>query len=106
MIFNTSENLLHDPISVVDPKHFDWRIDVLDMTPVVIAYNNYHYESLEPVDDQDRQETIKLVYSYMNDRYRIDYGFTRKDIKYLISPEQNDSKKKKCAQNFTQNTRS
>ena len=87
LIFNTSENLLHDPISVVDPKHFDWRIDIDDMTPVVVAYNNYHYESLEPVEEQDRQETIKLVNSYISGRYNTEYGFSRLDIKNLISPE-------------------
>ena len=65
LIFNISENLQHDPISVVDPNHFDVRIEVDNTTPVVVAYNNYHYESLHPVDDQDRQETIRLVQSYI-----------------------------------------
>ena len=53
---------------------------------MVVAYNNYHYESLHPVDDQDRQETIRLVQSYMQNRYNQEYGFTKNDIKYLISP--------------------
>ena len=46
LIFNTSENLLHDPIYVVDPNYFDVMIEIDDSTPVVVAYNNYHYESL------------------------------------------------------------
>ena len=107
LIFNTSENLLHDPISVVDPKQFDWRIDIDDMTPVVVAYNNYHYESLEPVDEQDQQQTIKLVNSYINGRYNIDYGFTRLDIKNLISPVnlvKNCIKEKEEIQNEYKNT--
>ena len=37
LIFNTSENLLHDPLSVVDPKFFDVRIDIKDITPVVVV---------------------------------------------------------------------
>ena len=92
LIFNTSENLLHDPISVVTPTQFDWRIEIDNMTPIVVAYNNYHYESLEPVDEQDRQDTIRLVHSSINDRYRTEYGFTRMDIKYLISPDQHQEK--------------
>ena len=71
LIFNTNKNLLHDPISVVDPKHHDIRIEIEDETPVVVAYNNYHYENLHPVDDQDKQETIRLTNSYLDkDRYK------------------------------------
>ena len=88
LIFNTSENLVHDPISVVDPTHYDERINIDNETPVVVAYNNYHYENLLPVDEQDRQQTIKLVDSYIKDRYNVEYGFTKKDIKYLTSPSQ------------------
>ena len=88
LIFNTSENLLHDPVSVVDPKFFDVRIDIKDITPVVVAYNNYHYEGIHPVDDHDIQETIRLVNSYIQGRYEIDYGFTRMDIRYLVASNQ------------------
>ena len=56
LIFNTGYNLVHDLIAVADPKQFDWRIDVNDETPIVVAYNNYHYENLHPVHDQDIQE--------------------------------------------------
>ena len=80
-IFNTSE------ICFKIQYHFDWHIDIDDMTPIVVAYNNYQYESLEPVEEQDRQETIKLVNSYIIGRYNIEYGFSRLDIKDLISPE-------------------
>ena len=85
LIFNTSENLQHDPISVVDPTFFDVRIEINDSTPVVVAYNNYHYESLHTVDVHDREETIRLVHSYIQGRYSNEYGFTKLDIKYLIS---------------------
>ena len=86
LIFNTSENLVHDPISVIDPTHYDGRIKIDNETPVVVAYNNYHYENLHPVDEEDRQETIRLADSYIKDRYNVEYGFTKKDIKFLISP--------------------
>ena len=65
LIFNTSENLLHDPISVVDPQHYDVRIKLDNENPVVVAYNNYHYENLHPVDEQDRLATMRLTESYM-----------------------------------------
>ena len=79
LIFNTSENLVHDPISVVDPEFYDVRIKIDNTTPVVVAYNNYHYENLHTIDEEDRQETMRLVDSYMKDRYKVDYGFTKED---------------------------
>ena len=99
LIFNTSENLLHDPISVVDPECYDSRIKIDTETPVVVVYNNYHYENLLPVDEQDRQETIRLVDSYIKDRYKEEYGFTKKDITYLISPSPRNTRQGiKCPQ--------
>ena len=86
LIFNTSDNLLHDPISVVDPQHYDVRIKVDDETPIVVAYNNYHYENLHPVDERDRLETLRLVNSYINGRYELDYGLKKEDIRYVLSP--------------------
>ena len=86
LIFNTNENLVHDPISVIDPTQYDARIRIENETPVVVAYNNYHYENLHPVDENDRQETIRLVESYTNGRYYVDYGFSKADIRYLLSP--------------------
>ena len=85
LIFNTSDNLIHDPISVVDPNHYDFRIETVDETPIVVAYNNYHYENLHPIDEKDRQEIIRLTRSYIEGKYNIDYGFTKKDINYLTS---------------------
>ena len=99
LIFNTSENLLHDPISVVDPNYFDVSIEINDSTPVVVAYNNYHYESLHPVDDNDRQETIRLVHSYIQGRYNNEYGFTKLDIKYLITDDPSFTRNKTKLQN-------
>ena len=32
LIFNTSNNLVDDPIAVADPEHFEWRVNVDDET--------------------------------------------------------------------------
>ena len=41
---------------------------------------------LHPIHDEYRQETIRLVKSYTEGRYKQEYGFTRKDISYLTLP--------------------
>ena len=86
LIFNTNENLVHNPISVIDPTHCDSRIRIENENPIVVAYNNYHYENLHPENEKDRKEIIRLVESYTNGRYYMDYGFSKADITYLISP--------------------
>ena len=88
MIFNTNENIVrtgHNPIAVIDPTNYGGRLD--DKTPVVVAYNLVHYESLHPVNQQDIEETIKLTNAYVAkpSRYEEIYGFTRDDIQYLVS---------------------
>ena len=88
LIFNTNESITttgHDPISVVDPTQYGGSLD--SEIPVLVAYNLVHYESLQPVDRKDIEETIKLTRSYIANpsRYMAEYGFTRYDISYLIS---------------------
>ena len=56
LIFNTNENLVHDPISIVDPTQYDPTIKIDNETPVLVAYNNYHYENLHPEGENDRQK--------------------------------------------------
>ena len=53
----------HDPISVVDPTHYGGSLN--NQIPVVVAYNLVHYESLQPVDRNDIEETMKLTKSYI-----------------------------------------
>ena len=36
LIFNTSENVIHDPIAVVDPNHYHFTLDIEDETPIVV----------------------------------------------------------------------
>ena len=86
LIFNTNVNTTHDPISVVDPREYGGVLD--SEIPVVVGYNLVHYESMHPVDDQDIEETVKLTNSYTASppRYLQEYGFTRNDMSYLVTP--------------------
>ena len=86
LIFNTHEMTPHDPVSVIDPRHYGGICDT--EIPVVLAYDLVHYESMEPISLQDIEGTIKLTKSYIAtpSRYMEEYGFTRKDMKYLILP--------------------
>ena len=86
LVFNTHENTVHDPVSVVDPRDYGGGIDT-DI-PVVVCYNLVHYESVHPVDQLDIDETVRLVNSYTAGRYRHDYGFTRGDMQSLVQHEQ------------------
>ena len=85
LIFNTNENIVrtgHNPIAVIDPTNYGGLLD--DNTPVVVAYNLVHYESLHPVNQKDIEETIKLTNAYVAkpSRYEEIYGFTRDDIQW------------------------
>ena len=88
LIFHTNEDISktgHDPISVIDPRDYAGAID--SEIPVVVAYNLVHYESLLPLCEDDIEEIKKLVRSYMTkpSRYQEEYGFSGKDISYLVS---------------------
>ena len=86
LVFNTHEMTPHDPVSVIDPRHYGGICDT--EIPVVLAYDLVHYESLEPIGLQGIEETIKLAKAYIAkpSRYLEEYGFTRNDMKYLILP--------------------
>ena len=58
LIFNTSPNSPHDPISVVSPEAFGGYSD--SPIPIVLAYNLVHFESLHPVSNEDIDATIDL----------------------------------------------
>ena len=49
--------------------------------PVVIAYNQSHYESLHPMDEVDIEKTMQLVQSYITGNYQ----FSKKDILFLTT---------------------
>ena len=82
LIFNTSIQA-QDPIYVIEAKEFGGFVD--SEIPVVLAYNQVHYESLHPLTPEDIEKTKALVISYNNGGY----GYQKKDIEYLIS-ETND----------------
>ena len=82
LIFNTNVNFHHKPISVIDPIDFGVHPD--SETPIVVAYNMYHYESLEPFNETDIEVTKALILSYTTGTY----PYERKDIQYLISSDE------------------
>ena len=83
LIFNTHEMTTHDPVSVIDPTHYGGSYDT--EIPVVLAYDLVHYESLEPMERNDIQETVKLTKSYtaQPSRYRQGVWFYKK--RYAVS---------------------
>ena len=78
LIFNTSVDAA-DPIYVIRAGEFGGYVD--SDIPVVIGYNQVHYESLHPVTEADIKKTKDLVNSYISGNYQ----FGKKDIEFLIS---------------------
>jgi len=78
LIFNTSIQA-SNPIYVIKTEEFGGVVD--SDIPVVLGYNQFHYESLEPVSTDDIEKTKELVNSYISGSYQ----YTKKDIQFLIS---------------------
>ena len=78
LIFNTNPQSPHDPIYVVDPRQFNMEAD--SAVPIILAYNQSHYESLHPCSDADIQATADLVVEYLDNRYR----YSKKDFPLLL----------------------
>ena len=78
LIFNTNPQSPHDPIYVVDPRQFNIEAD--SVVPIILAYNQYHYESLHPHSDADIQATVDLVVEYQDNRYR----YSKTDFPLLL----------------------
>ena len=79
LIFNTSVNAA-DPIYVIQANEFGGFVD--SDIPVVLAYNQVHYESMHPATEFDVEKTKKLMKDYIEGTY----SFKQKDIPFLISP--------------------
>merc|ERR1711888_373173 len=79
LIFNTN-TAANYPIYVIEAKQFGGYADT-DI-PVVLAYNQVHYESLHPVSNDDIEKTKALMNSFITG----DYKLLGKDIPRLISP--------------------
>ena len=82
LIFNTSIEAA-DPIYVIKANEFGGFAD-LDI-PVVLAYNQVHYESLHPETLDDIEKTRQLVSCYEKGEYR----FNKNDISLLIKEMDN-----------------
>ena len=78
LIFNTNPQSPHDPIYVVNPGQFNVQAD--SMIPIMLAYNQSHYESLHPEKNTDVQSSIRLVAEYLGNRYR----FSKRDFPFLL----------------------
>ena len=74
LIFNTSAEA-HGPIYVIRAGEYKGGLRN-EITPVTIAYNGNHYESIEPLTETDRLRSISLVESYKNG----DYTMNQKDV--------------------------
>ena len=79
LIINTSLEA-SSPVYVIRPEEFGGIRD--SDVPIVLAYNQVHYESLHPVSNLDVEKTKLLVNSYIAGTYT----FKREDIGFLISP--------------------
>ena len=77
LIFNTSVEA-HGPIYVIRAGEYTGGIRN-EITPVTVAYNGYHYESIEPITETDRLRSISLVENYKNG----DYTMEQNDIRRL-----------------------
>ena len=78
LIFNTDVEAA-DPIYVVEANQFGGFTD--SDIPVVVAYNQVHYESLHPITNHDIEKTKMLVNSYTAGTYQ----YKKKDIPFLIA---------------------
>jgi hypothetical protein len=84
LIFNTSP-VAADPIYVIRATEFDGFTD--SDIPVVVGYDQTHYESLHPSTDADIVKTIGLVNSYMAGTY----GYHKNDLPFLIASTNNQT---------------
>ena len=85
LIFNTHPQSPHDPIYVVDPRQFN--IEPSTDIPIILGYNQSHYESLHPCTNADILASINLVTEYLENRYR----FSKEDLSFLIGLNGNSS---------------
>ena len=68
LIFNTSTQA-HSPIYVVDASTFGGSANT--EIPVILAYNQVHYEYLVPVTDDDVQKSVDLTKQYLDMTFQL-----------------------------------
>ena len=74
LVFNTTEEA-HSPIYAIRAEEYTGgKRD--NINPVIVAYNGHHYESIEPMTNEDCLRSIRLVESYKKEEYPLE----KKDI--------------------------
>ena len=92
LIFNTNPDSPHDPIYVVDPRQFNVQVDT--DVPIILAYNQSHYESLVPASEEDINKTVALTRQYLDGQYNL----RMKDI--LVCYKEENELKQNYDENF------
>merc|ERR1712240_187967 len=83
LVFNTSLDAAA-PIYVITPERFGGTTD--SDIPIVLAYNQVHYESMYPSSIEDIQKTKCLVHSYITGNYT----YSRHELPYFLSNTSED----------------
>ena len=82
LVFNTMPGGTFDPIFVVKASSLANR-EANSKTPVLLAYNNSHFEGLVPDSRQDEAKTEKLRDIYVSNKYTL----KKKDIPIFNTPQ-------------------
>ena len=70
LIFNAHPDGAFDPIFVIEASKIGDRSPSTEI-PVILAYNNVHYESLLPISKEDELKTVRLKKDYLSNNYMI-----------------------------------
>ena len=81
LIFNTNIETPRTPIEIVNPSIYN--VHPTTEIPVVLAYNESHYESLHPQSSEDDNKCIQLVKAFQEGRYHKTFN----DLRELVSLE-------------------
>ena len=81
LIFNTNTDFPREPVTLINPNQFG--VVPTTESPIVMAYDLAHYESMHPVTREDDQKSINLVRVIMEGAYQ----FTYKDLHRLVDSQ-------------------
>ena len=81
LVFNTSLRTPKTPVEVITPSIYN--VHPTTDIPIVLAYNEYHYESLHPESEVDVEKCIQLVNIFKEGNYH----YTFNDLRALVSLE-------------------
>ena len=80
LIFNTSTEVSHTPITVIDPGQYG--VQPSTDIPILLCWSGNHYESLEPCDEEAQLGTIVLAKQFIEGKYE----FTKHDLNQFLPP--------------------